>query len=57
VKRKLIVFIGRDDSRWHFEQLTGFEHPRTNNLKTLRKFAQAALDTDKSLARYEIVTV
>ena len=53
----MIVFIGKDESRWHFEQLTGFNHPKTNDLEMLRKFAQAALDTDDSLKRYEIVEV
>lgn len=56
-KKNMIMFIGKDGSRWHFQQLTGIPHPKTNDMPTLRKFAAAALKVDKSIERYEIIAV
>lgn len=57
MKKNMIVFIGKDGSRWPFQQLTGLPHPNTNSVRKLRKYAQAALRVDHALARYAIVKV
>ena len=55
MKRKRIVLIGKDGSRWSFSDLTGLPHPKTNSLKMLGVMAQAAVDCDEALDRYEII--
>jgi hypothetical protein len=52
---KRIVFKGKDGSTWEFTELTTLPHPRTNDDKTLRVYAEAALATDDRLATYEII--
>ena len=54
-KIKRIVLIGKDGSHWSFEDLTGLPHPKNQDEKMLKVMAQAALETDESLDRYEIV--
>jgi len=56
-KKKMIIFIGKDGSRWPFEQLTGLPHPNTNDDKMLKIMAQAAIETDPTIERYVIVEV
>ena len=54
---KRIMFIGRDESVWEFEKLTGLSHPKTNDESILQIYAQAALDQDNRLARFQIIEV
>ena len=57
MKKKIIVLIGKDGTRWSFEDLTGLKNPKTNDVKALRILAQAALETDSNLERFEIIEV
>lgn len=57
MKKKIIVLIGKDGSRWSFKDLTGLRNPKTNNTKSLNVLAQAALETDNNLDRFEIIEV